>query len=132
MSDRAAHGGFLRARIARKHSLSVRLGRAPSAQDNGKVRMVTIQPQLLCEVRTEKRPASPASATDHQSPRLSDECGSDLPKGHATRPLQQPAVGAAQRCPTATSGARGELPRAERASLRATRAAATATGSREG
>ena len=113
------HTGFpVVHRIARRHSITVRLAARP-APNSGTVAMVTLPPHLLCEVPPEeaqRRPASAAGSPPPPAPRPS--AVPDLPLGKPTRPHKQPRweppeqSGHDQRRPT------GGLPRRERASLR--------------
>jgi hypothetical protein len=116
------HTGFpVVHRIARKHSIGVRLAARP-LPSSGTVAMVTLPPHLLCEVPAEevqRRPA-PATGTPAQpaQPAPRPSAVPDLPRGEPTRPHKT------QRWepPEPPDGDRehlaGELPRRERASLR--------------
>jgi histidine kinase/DNA gyrase B/HSP90-like ATPase len=113
------HTGFpVVHRIARKHSISVRLAARP-LQSNGTVAMVTLPPHLLCEVPPEEAPRRPASAAGSpppQAPRPS--AVSDLPHGKPTRPHHQPRWEPPELPDRDQPRPAGELPRRERASLR--------------
>jgi hypothetical protein len=114
------HTGFpVVHRIARKHSIGVRLASRP-LPGSGTVAMVMLPPHLLCEVPAEeaqRRPApAPAAPVPHQS-RPRPSAVPDLPRGEpaqATAPQWEPPElpGREPARPT------GELPRRERASLR--------------
>jgi len=113
------HTGFpVVHRIARKHSIGVRLASRP-LPSSGTVAMVTLPPHLLCEVPAEeaqRRPAPAAATPAPQAPRPS--AVPDLPRGEPTRPHQtqkwEPPELADRDAPRPAS----ELPRRERASLR--------------
>jgi hypothetical protein len=113
------HTGFpVVHRIARKHSIGVRLASRP-LPSSGTVAMVTLPPHLLCEVPAEeaqRRPAPATAAPAPQPPRPS--VVPDLPRGEPTRPHQtqqwEPPELADRDAPRPAS----ELPRRERASLR--------------
>ena len=129
------HTGFpVVHRIARKHSLGVRLAARP-LPSSGTVAMVMLPPHLLCEVPAEeaqRRPAPANPASQQPPPRPS--AVPDLPRGEPTRahPLPQWAppdlpdreVGreagreASQDADGEQEPDSGELPRRERASLR--------------
>jgi hypothetical protein len=113
------HTGFpVVHRIARKHSIGVRLASRP-LPSSGTVAMVTLPPHLLCEVPAEeaqRRPAPATASPAHPAPRPS--VVPDLPRGEPTRPHQAqqwepPELPDRDQPPPA-----GELPRRERASLR--------------
>ena len=105
------HTGFpVVHRIARKHSIGVRLAARP-LPSSGTVAMVTLPPHLLCEVPggrgTSARPA-PASGTPAQpaaSPAA--ERGPRPAARRADAAAPDAAVGAARSCPTATRTAPG-------------------------
>jgi hypothetical protein len=113
------HTGFpVVHRIARKHSIGVRLASRPMPS-SGTVAMVTLPPHLLCEVPAEEAPRRPAPATAapaQQAPRPS--VVPDLPRGEPTRPHQtqkwEPPELPDRDAPLLASA----LPRRERASLR--------------
>ena len=113
------HTGFpVVHRIARKHSIGVRLASRP-LPGSGTVAMVTLPPHLLCEVPAEEaqRRAVPALQTPAQ-PARRPSAVSDLPRGEPTRahPLPQwepPELPGRDQARPA-----GDLPRRERASLR--------------
>jgi hypothetical protein len=85
------HTGFpVVHRIARKHSIGVRLAARP-LPSTGTIAMVTLPPHLLCEVpadQAQRRPAPPAPSPAQQAPRPSPV--RDLPRGEPTRPHKQP------------------------------------------
>jgi hypothetical protein len=118
------HTGFpVVHRVARKHSLGVRLAARP-LPGSGTVAMVTLPPQLLCEVPAEeaqRRPAAVALAAQ-QAPRR--PAAPDLPRGEgAADQAQPPPRWAPLELPARDAGgeqdrAGGDLPRRERASLR--------------
>jgi hypothetical protein len=109
------HTGFpIVHRIARKHSLGIRLAARP-LPSSGTVAMVMLPPHLLCEVPAEesqRRPAPAAQAPQQLPPRPSAVL--DLPRGEPTRahPLPQ------WEPPQLPERLTGDLPRRERASLR--------------
>jgi hypothetical protein len=113
------HTGFpVVHRIARKHSIGVRLASRP-LPSSGTVAMVTLPPHLLCEVpadEAQRRPAPAAAAPAPPAPRPS--VVPDLPRGEPTRPHQtqkwEPPELPERDAPRPAS----ELPRRERASLR--------------
>jgi hypothetical protein len=112
-------------RIARKHSLGVRLASRP-LPGSGTVAMVTLPPHLLCEVPAEearRRPTpatgSPAQPAQPTQPAPRPSAVPDLPSGELTSPHQQqqqwePPELADPDQPRPA----GELPRRARASLR--------------
>ena len=137
------HTGFpVVHRIARKHSIGVRLAARPQPS-SGTVAMVTLPPHLLCEVpevEVQRRPAAAAPSGQTLPPpqAVRPAAVPDLPRGEPTRPhqpqthqplTQQPP---AQQPPTQQPQPweppelpdrdqprlTGELPRRERASLR--------------
>jgi hypothetical protein len=114
------HTGFpVVHRLARKHSIGVRLAARP-LPSSGTVAMVTLPPHLLCEVPPEGAQHRPAAATGtaahQQAPR--PIVVPDLPRGEPTREHQvqqwepRESPDRDQRRPA------GDLPRRERASLR--------------
>jgi hypothetical protein len=109
------HTGFpIAHRIARKHSLGIRLAARP-LPSSGTVAMVMLPPHLLCEVPEEeaqRRPVPATQAPPQLPPRPS--AVSDLPRGEPTRahPLPQ------WEPPELPARVTGDLPRRERASLR--------------
>jgi hypothetical protein len=109
------HTGFpIVHRIARKHSLGIRLAARP-LPSSGTVAMVMLPPHLLCEVPAEesqRRPAPAAQAPQQLPARPSAVL--DLPRGEPTRahPLPQ------WEPPQLPERLTGDLPRRERASLR--------------
>ncbi|HXT90798.1 MAG TPA: ATP-binding protein [Trebonia sp.] len=120
------HTGFpVVHRIARKHSLGVRLAARP-LPSSGTVAMVMLPPHLLCEVPAEeaqRRPAPATPASQQTPPRPS---AVDLPRGEPTRahPLPQwappelPDREASLDADQEQEPVSGDLPRRERASLR--------------
>ena len=121
------HTGFpVVHRIARKHSLGVRLAARP-LPSSGTVAMVMLPPHLLCEVPAEeaqRRPA-PANPAPQQSPPRPSAVP-DLPRGEQTRahPLPQwappelPDWEASRDEDEEQEAVSVDLPRRERASLR--------------
>lgn len=113
------HTGFpVVHRIARKHSIGVRLASRP-LPSSGTVAMVMIPPHLLCEVPAEdaqRRPAPAAGSPPPPAPRPS--AVPDLPHGEPTRPHQQQQWNLAELSDRDLPHPAGELPRRERASLR--------------
>ena len=118
------HTGFpVVHRIARKHSVGVRLAARPQPS-SGTVAMVTLPPHLLCEVPAEeaqRRPA-PAAVPSGQAtaPPLAVRpvAVADLSRGEPTRP-HQPQPWEPPELPDRDQlRLTGELPRRERASLR--------------
>lgn len=115
------HTGFpVVHRIARKHSIGVRLAARPHP-GSGTVAMVTLPPHLLCEVPAEdaqRRAAQPAGSPASASPRPSAVSG--LSRGEPTRPhRQQPPRPEPPESPDRDQPRPvGDLPRRERASLR--------------
>jgi hypothetical protein len=113
------HTGFpVVHRIARKHSIGVRLASRPMPS-NGTVAMVTLPPHLLCEVpadEAQRRPVPATAAPAQQAPR--PRAVPDLPHSEPTRPHQtqkwEPPELPDRDAPRPAS----ELPRRERASLR--------------
>jgi hypothetical protein len=122
------HTGFpVVHRIARKHSLGVRLAARP-LPSSGTVAMVMLPPHLLCEVPAEEAQRRPAPATPAPQQTPPRPSAVDLPRGEPTRahPLPQWAP---PELPDREAGrdadqdqdqepASGDLPRRERASLR--------------
>lgn len=112
------HTGFpVVHRIARKHSIGVRLASRP-LPSSGTVAMVTLPPHLLCEVPAEgaKRRPAPATGTQPAAPRPRPV--PDLPHGEPTREhlvQQWEPPGLPDRDQPRPAG---DLPRRERASLR--------------
>jgi hypothetical protein len=110
-------------RIARKHSIGVRLASRP-LPSTGTVAMVTLPPHLLCEVpaqEAQRRPVSPAGSPatgslGQSAPRPS--AVTDLPRGEPTRPHQTQQWEPPQLPERDQARPIGELPRRERASLR--------------
>ena len=83
------HTGFpVVHRIARKHSIGVRLAARP-APSSGTVAMVTLPPHLLCEVPAEEAQRRPSPATGSPAqPAPRPSAVPDLPRGEPTRPHQ--------------------------------------------
>ena len=112
------HTGFpVVHRIARKHSIGVRLAARP-LPSNGTVAMVTLPPHLLCEVPPEEAHRRPASATGSPSPAPRPSAVPDLPYGKPTRPHKQPRWELPELPERDQPRPTGGLPRRERASLR--------------
>jgi hypothetical protein len=113
------HTGFpVVHRIARKHSIGVRLASRP-VPSSGTVAMVTLPPHLLCEVpadEAQRRPAAATAAPAQQAPRPS--VVPDLPRGEPTRPHQTQKWEPPELPERDVSLPASELPRRERASLR--------------
>jgi hypothetical protein len=111
------HTGFpVVHRIARKHSIGVRLASRP-LPSSGTVAMVTLPPHLLCEVpvdESQRLPAAAAGPAPQPAPRPA--AVPDLPRGEPG----QPPVWEPPELPDRDQQAAepGELPRRERASLR--------------
>jgi hypothetical protein len=110
------HTGFpVVHRIARKHSIGVRLASRP-LPSSGTVAMVTLPPHLLCEVPVEEAqrwPAPAAASPVLPAPRPS--VVPDLPRGESARLPQWEPPELPDRDPVRLDG---QLPRRERASLR--------------
>ena len=115
------HTGFpVVHRIARKHSIGVRLASRPMP-NSGTVAMVTLPPHLLCEVPVEeaqRRPAPAAGSAAQPAPRPAVP---DLPRREpgqppAWEPPELPDRDQPDKDPQPKQP--GELPRRERASLR--------------
>jgi hypothetical protein len=118
------HTGFpVVHRIARKHSIGVRLASRP-LPSTGTVAMVTLPPHLLCEVpaqAAQRRPVSPTGSPATGSPGQSaprPSAVTDLPRGEPTRPHQTQQWEPPQLPERDQARSIGELPRRERASLR--------------
>ena len=113
------HTGFpVVHRIARKHSIGVRLAARPMPS-SGTVAMVTLPPHLLCEVPAEeaqRRPAPATASSPQPAPRPS--AVPDLPRGEPTRPHQTQQWEPPELPDRDRPRLAGELPRRERASLR--------------
>jgi hypothetical protein len=111
------HTGFpVVHRIARKHSIGVRLASRP-LPSSGTVAMVTLPPHLLCEVPVEeqqRRPAPAAGSAPQPAPRPA--AVSDLPLGESGQPSAWEPPGLPDG--DQQTGQPGDLPRRERASLR--------------
>ena len=113
------HTGFPVAhRIARKHSIGVRLAARP-LPSSGTVAMVTLPPHLLCEVPPEEAQRRPAPATASPAqPAPRPSVVPDLPHGEPTRPHQAQPWEPPELPDRDQPRPAGELPRRERASLR--------------
>jgi signal transduction histidine kinase len=113
------HTGFPVAhRVARKHSIGVRLAARP-LPSSGTVAMVTLPPHLLCEVPAHgarRRPA-PANGTLAGQPAPRPSVVPDLPRGEPTREHQVQQWEPPE-LPDRDQQQAGDLPRRERASLR--------------
>jgi len=113
------HTGFpVVHRIARKHSIGVRLASRP-LPSSGTVAMVTLPPHLLCEVPADegRRRPGPATAPASQSA-VRTAAVTDLSRGEPTRPQQPPQWEPPELPDREQARLPGELPRRERASLR--------------
>ncbi len=110
------HTGFpVVHRIARKHSIGVRLASRP-LPNSGTVAMVTLPPHLLCEVPVEeqqRRPAPAAGSAPQPAPRPPVP---DLPRDEPGQPPAWEPPELPDRDQQAPQP--GDLPRRERASLR--------------
>ena len=113
------HTGFpVVHRIARKHSIGVRLAGRP-LPNSGTVAMVTLPPHLLCEVPAEEAPRRPGPATGTPAPQAPRPSAvPDLPRGEPTRPHQQQQWELPELPDRDQPRPAGDLPRRERASLR--------------
>lgn len=122
------HTGFpVVHRIARKHSIGVRLAARP-LPSSGMVAMVTLPPHLLCEIpgdEAQRRAAAAAPAAPPTSPRSSPV--HDLPRGESARgnpppkwaPPELPNRDAPNHDPSRLPQRQpSDLPRRQRASLR--------------
>ena len=119
------HTGFpVVHRIARKHSIGVRLASRP-LPSSGTVAMVTLPPHLLCEVPVEeaqRRPGPAAGSAPQPAPRPA--AVPDLPRGEPGQPLawEPPELPdrdqARDQAGDQQTRLPGALPRRERASLR--------------
>jgi hypothetical protein len=116
------HTGFPVAhRIARKHSIGIRLATRPGPS-SGTIAMVTLPPQLLCEVPEEEAVRPPEPAVGAAQPGSRPGTVTPLSRSEPTRPQQVPPR-PRQWEPNGLPGRDlprrpGELPRRERASLR--------------
>ena len=114
------HTGFpVVHRVARKHSVGVRLAARP-VPSSGTVAMVTLPPHLLCEVPAEgakRRPAT-ASGTPAGQPAPRPSVVPDLPRGEPTREHQVQQWEPPELPDGDQQRQAGDLPRRERASLR--------------
>jgi hypothetical protein len=116
------HTGFPVAhRIARKHSIGIRLATRPGPS-SGTIAMVTLPPQLLCEVPEEQAVRPPEPAAGAAAPGTRPGTVTPLSRGEPTRPQQlppRPRQWEPNGFPDRELPRRpGELPRRERASLR--------------
>jgi hypothetical protein len=113
------HTGFpVVHRIARKHSIGVRLAARPQPS-SGTVAMVTLPPHLLCEVPAQAVPRRPPAASGTPSlPAPRPGSVSNLPRGEPTRPHQTQKWEPPELSDRDQPRPGGELPRRERASLR--------------
>ena len=114
------HTGFpVVHRVARKHSIGVRLAARP-LPSSGTVAMVTLPPHLLCEVPAEgakRRPAT-ANGTLAGQPAPRPSVVPDLPRGEPTREHQVQQWEPPELPDRDQQRQAGDLPRRERASLR--------------
>jgi hypothetical protein len=113
------HTGFpVVHRIARKHSIGVRLASRP-LPSSGTVAMVTLPPHLICEVPAEEAQRRPAPATASPAqPAPRPSVVPDLPHGEQTRPHQAQRWEPPELPDRDQPRPAGDLPRRERASLR--------------
>ncbi len=113
------HTGFpVVHRIARKHSVGVRLAARP-LPSSGTVVMVTVPPHLLCEVPAEEAPRRPGPALGQASPSAARTAAvTDLTRAEPARPQQPPQWEPPELPDRDQVRQPGELPRRERASLR--------------
>jgi hypothetical protein len=113
------HTGFpVVHRIARKHSIGVRLAARP-VPSSGTVAMVTLPAHLLCEVPAEEAQRRPAPATASPAqPAPRPNAVPNLPHGEPTRPHQTQPWEPPQLPDRDQPRPVGDLPRRERASLR--------------
>jgi hypothetical protein len=114
------HTGFpVVHRIARKHSVGVRLAARP-LPSSGTVVMVTVPPHLLCEVPAEEAPRRPGPADGQASPPAARTAAvTDLTRAEAVTAKPQPPQWEPPGRPDRDQVRQlGELPRRERASLR--------------
>jgi hypothetical protein len=114
------HTGFpVVHRIARKHSIGVRLAARP-LPSSGTVAMVILPPHLLCEVPAEgaKRWHAPANATPAGQPAPRPSVVPDLPRAEPTREHQVQQWEPPELPDRDQQRQAGDLPRRERASLR--------------
>ena len=120
------HTGFpVVHRIARKHSVGVRLAARP-LPSSGTVVMVTVPPHLLCEVPAEEAQRRPAPAQGQASPPGPRTAAvTDLARAEPAKPQQPPQWEPPElpdrdqpRQPGDQPRQPGDLPRRERASLR--------------
>jgi len=120
------HTGFpVVHRIARKHSLGVRLAARP-LPSSGTVAMVMLPPHLLCEVPAEEAQRRPAPANPASQQPPSRPSAVDLPRGEPARaqpspqwaPPDLPDREASREADEVPEPVVSELPRRERVSLR--------------
>jgi len=113
------HTGFpVVHRIARKHSVGVRLAARP-LPSSGTVVMVTVPPHLLCEVPAEEPPRRPATAPGQGfPPGARPAVVTDLARAESARSQQPPQWEPPELPDRDEVRQPGELPRRERASLR--------------
>jgi hypothetical protein len=113
------HTGFpVVHRIARKHSVGVRLAARP-LPSSGTVVMVTVPPHLLCEVPAEDAQRRPGSAPGPASPPGARTTAvTDLTRAESAMPPQPPQWEPPELPDRDQARQPGELPRRERASLR--------------
>jgi hypothetical protein len=111
------HTGFpVVHRIARKHSIGVRLAARP-LPSSGTVAMVTLPPHLLCEVPAEEVQRRPAAAVPPPQA-IRPTAVTDLTRGEPTRPHHPQQWEPPELPDRDQSRLPGDLPRRERASLR--------------
>ncbi len=113
------HTGFpVVHRIARKHSVGVRLAARP-LPNSGTVVMVTVPPHLLCEVPPEQAQRRPAPAAGQASPPATRTAAvTGLARAESARPQQPPPWEPPELPDRDQPRQPGELPRRKRASLR--------------
>jgi hypothetical protein len=112
------HTGFpVVHRIARKHSIGVRLAARP-LPSSGTVAMVTLPPHLLCEVPAEETQRRPAAAAVPPPQAIRPTAVTDLSRGEPTRPHRPQQWEPPELPDRDQPRLPGELPRRERASLR--------------
>lgn len=112
------HTGFpVVHRIARKHSVGVRLAARP-LPSSGTVVMVTIPAHLLCEVPAEEAQRRPGPAAGQAPPATRTAAVTELARAESARPPQPPQWEPPQLPDREQPRQPGDLPRRERASLR--------------
>jgi len=113
------HTGFpVVHRIARKHSMAVRLAARPLPA-SGTVVMVTVPPHLLCEVPAEEAQRRPGPAPGPASPPGTRPAAvTELARAEPARPQQPPQWEPPELPDRDQPRQPGDLPRRERASLR--------------